>query len=128
MGLCPGAKRIPIDQAVSIPKINGAATFLARCQTAARANGTDPSHPTTGKADAPSNITSVANAVPVHVKSKWTTPRKTLLRGPRARIRGAELPDEWIVLGNHRDAWVSAASIPRAASASMMELTAHLEN
>ena len=22
------------------------------------------------------------------------------------RIRGAELPDEWIVLGNHRDAWV----------------------
>jgi len=28
-----------------------------------------------------------------------------------ARIRGRELPDEWVLIGNHRDAWWMAASI-----------------
>lgn len=40
-----------------------------------------------------------------------------------ARIRGAELPDEWVVLGNHRDAWVFGAVDPSSGTASMMELT-----
>ena len=29
------------------------------------------------------------------------------------RIRGAQLPDEWIVLGNHRDAWVFGGVDPQ---------------
>src|SRR6204780_418498 len=40
-----------------------------------------------------------------------------------ARIRGAELPDEWVVLGNHRDAWVFGGVDPSSGTASMMELT-----
>src|SRR2546430_4937049 len=40
-----------------------------------------------------------------------------------ARIRGSELPDEWIVLGNHRDAWVFGGVDPGSGTASMMELT-----
>jgi N-acetylated-alpha-linked acidic dipeptidase len=39
------------------------------------------------------------------------------------RIRGAQLPDEWIVLGNHRDAWVFGGVDPSSGTASMMELT-----
>ena len=39
------------------------------------------------------------------------------------RIRGAELPDEWVVLGNHRDAWVFGGVDPTSGTASMMELT-----
>ena len=42
------------------------------------------------------------------------------------RIRGAELPDEWIVLGNHRDAWVFGGVDPSSGTASMMELTRSL--
>jgi len=33
------------------------------------------------------------------------------------------LPDEWIVLGNHRDAWVFGGVDPPSGTASMMELT-----
>jgi hypothetical protein len=33
------------------------------------------------------------------------------------------LPDEWIVLGNHRDAWVFGGVDPGSGTASMMELT-----
>jgi N-acetylated-alpha-linked acidic dipeptidase len=42
------------------------------------------------------------------------------------RIRGSELPDEWIVLGNHRDAWVFGGVDPSSGTASMMELTRSL--
>ena len=42
------------------------------------------------------------------------------------RIRGAELPDEWIVLGNHRDAWVFGGVDPSSGTASMMETTGAL--
>ena len=37
------------------------------------------------------------------------------------RLRGAERPDEWVVLGNHRDAWVFGGVDPSSGSATMME-------
>ncbi len=40
-----------------------------------------------------------------------------------ARIRGTEFPDEWVVLGNHRDAWVYGGVDPSSGTASQMELT-----
>lgn len=43
-----------------------------------------------------------------------------------ARIRGSELPDEWILVGNHRDAWVYGGVDPVSGTASMLELTRSL--
>jgi N-acetylated-alpha-linked acidic dipeptidase len=37
------------------------------------------------------------------------------------RVRGSELPDEWVVAGNHRDAWVYGAVDPNSGTASMLE-------
>ena len=37
------------------------------------------------------------------------------------RIRGSEFPDEWVVAGNHRDAWVYGAVDPNSGTASMLE-------
>jgi N-acetylated-alpha-linked acidic dipeptidase len=37
------------------------------------------------------------------------------------RLRGAERPDEWVILGNHRDAWVFGGVDPSSGSASLME-------
>jgi N-acetylated-alpha-linked acidic dipeptidase len=37
------------------------------------------------------------------------------------RLRGVERPDEWVVLGNHRDAWVFGGVDPSSGSATMME-------
>src|SRR5262245_53427519 len=39
------------------------------------------------------------------------------------RIRGSERPDEWVVLGNHRDAWVFGGVDPSSGSAALMEVT-----
>jgi len=43
-----------------------------------------------------------------------------------ARIRGSEVPDEWVLLGNHRDAWAFGGVDPSSGTASMMELTRSL--
>ncbi len=37
------------------------------------------------------------------------------------RVRGSRLPDEWVVAGNHRDAWVYGAVDPNSGTAAMLE-------
>lgn len=37
------------------------------------------------------------------------------------RLRGAERPNEWVILGNHRDAWVFGGVDPSSGSATLME-------
>ena len=37
------------------------------------------------------------------------------------RVRGSEFPDEWVVSGNHRDAWVYGAVDPNSGTAAMLE-------
>ena len=64
-------------------------------------------------------------AVRVHVKVDMDTSIKpyTVVE---ARIRGSELPDEWVLIGNHRDAWVHGGVDPVSGTASMLELTRDL--
>lgn len=38
-----------------------------------------------------------------------------------AKIKGAKYPDEWIVRGNHQDAWVNGAADPISGQAAMLE-------
>jgi N-acetylated-alpha-linked acidic dipeptidase len=64
-------------------------------------------------------------AVRVHVHVDMDTSVKpyTVVE---ARIRGSELPDEWVLIGNHRDAWVYGGVDPVSGTASMLELTRSL--
>jgi N-acetylated-alpha-linked acidic dipeptidase len=38
-----------------------------------------------------------------------------------AKIRGSEFPDEWVIRGNHMDAWVNGAGDPVSGQAAMLE-------
>jgi N-acetylated-alpha-linked acidic dipeptidase len=38
-----------------------------------------------------------------------------------AKMRGSERPDQWIIRGNHRDAWVNGANDPTSGQVAMME-------
>jgi hypothetical protein len=40
-----------------------------------------------------------------------------------ARLRGTELADDWVLLGNHCDAWEFGGVDPSSGTASMLELT-----
>lgn len=37
------------------------------------------------------------------------------------RVKGSELPKEWVVVGNHRDAWVYGAVDPNSGTAALLE-------
>ncbi len=37
------------------------------------------------------------------------------------QVRGSELPEEWVVAGNHRDAWVYGAVDPNSGTSAMLE-------
>ncbi|HSR52046.1 MAG TPA: M28 family metallopeptidase [Acidobacteriota bacterium] len=43
-----------------------------------------------------------------------------------ARIEGSELPDEWIILGNHIDAWTYGAVDPNSGTTAMLEVASGL--
>ena len=59
---------------------------------------------------------------PVRVKMhlKMTAPYK-IIWDVVGTVRGSEFPDEWVIGGNHRDAWVYGAVDPNSGTAAMLE-------
>jgi len=117
----PGAKRIPVEEAVSIPKIM-ALPLSWHDAKPLLANMDGPVAPDDWQGGLPIKYHLGGQRVRVHVKIEMdnSTQPYYVVEG---RIRGAQLPDEWIVLGNHRDAWVFGGVDPSSGTASMMELT-----
>ena len=117
----PGAKRIPVEQAVSIPKIM-ALPLSWHDAKPLLANMDGPLAPDDWQGGLPIKYHLGGNRVRVHVKIEMdnSTQPYYVVEG---RIRGAQLPDEWVVLGNHRDAWVFGGVDPSSGTAAMMELT-----
>ncbi|MFZ0200505.1 MAG: M28 family metallopeptidase [Candidatus Sulfotelmatobacter sp.] len=117
----PGAKRIPVDEAVSIPKIM-ALPLSWHDAKPLLANMDGPVAPDEWQGGLPIKYHLGGKRVRVHVKIEMdnSTQPYYVVEG---RIRGAQLPDEWVVLGNHRDAWVFGAVDPSSGTASMMEVT-----
>ncbi len=119
----PGAKHITPEEARSLPKIP-ALPLSWRDAKPLLENMNGPEAPKDWQGALP--ITYRFNgAVKVHVKVDMDTSMQpyTVVE---ARIRGSELPDEWVLLGNHRDAWVYGGVDPSSGTASMMELTRSL--
>lgn len=115
-----GAKRIPIEQAVSVPKIialpmswRDARRFLE--------NMDGPEAPKDWQGGLPIKYR-LGGAVTAHVKVDMDNSVKPNYV-VEARIRGSEFPDEWIVLGNHRDAWEFGGVDPSSGTASMIEMS-----
>src|SRR5437660_3136809 len=117
----PGAKRIPVEEAISTPNIM-APPLSWHDAKPLLANMDGPRAPEDWQGGLPIKYHLGGNRVRVHVKIEMdnSTQPYYVVEG---HIRGAQLPDEWIVLGNHRDAWVFGGVDPSSGTASMMELT-----
>lgn len=61
-----------------------------------------------------------ASGVRVHLVSQQDYQVRTIW-DVVGKIKGSEYPDEWVVVGNHRDAWVYGAVDPNSGTASMLE-------
>jgi N-acetylated-alpha-linked acidic dipeptidase len=117
----PGAKRIPIEEAVSAPKIMALPLSWHDAKPLLE-NMDGPLAPADWQGGLPIQYHLGGERVKVHLKIEMdngTQPYYVV----EGRIRGSELPDEWVVLGNHRDAWAFGGVDPSSGTASMMELT-----
>jgi len=119
----PGAKHIAPEEARSLPKIPALSLSWREAKPLLE-NMTGPEAPRDWRGALPITYR-FTGAVRVHVKIDMDTSMQSYTV-VEARIRGSELPDEWVLLGNHRDAWVYGAVDPSSGTASMMELTRSL--
>src|SRR5438270_1171779 len=117
----PGAKRIRIEDAMSAPKIMALPLSWHDAKPLLE-NMRGPLAPESWQGGLPFQYHLGGEEVQAHLKIEMengTQPYYVV----EGRIRGSELPNEWVVLGNHRDAWVFGGVDPSSGTASMMELT-----
>ena len=118
-GSTPGAKRLAISEAKTLTKIpvlpmsyGDAQPLLAALQ--------GPVVPESWRGGLPFTYHVGPGPAKVHmrVKSNWDTKR---LYDVIVRIPGSVYPDEWILRGNHHDAWVNGAADPLSGTVALME-------
>jgi len=116
-----GAKRIPAADAVSIPKIMALPMSHHDIQPILEKLG-GPLAPEAWKGALPIAYRLGGADARLHVRIDMQTDVQPnyVVEG---RLTGSERPDEWVVLGNHHDAWVFGGVDPSSGTAAMMELT-----
>jgi N-acetylated-alpha-linked acidic dipeptidase len=110
VGATKDAKRLPLADVQTITKIPVLPISYGDAQPllAALKGPMAPEH-WRGALPFPYHIGPGPAKVHLKVKSNWDT--KTLY-DVIARVGGSEYPDEWVVRGNHHDAWVNGAEDP----------------
>lgn len=119
VGATRGARRLAIKNAPTIMKIPVMPISYSDALPLLRALG-GPLAPESWRGALP--ITYHIGPGPATVRLKlefnWTTvPAYNVI----ARMRGSERPDEWIIRGNHHDAWVNGADDPVSGMVAEME-------
>src|SRR5262245_32795231 len=117
----PGAPRIAIEDAVSVPRVMAVAMSHRDARPILAALG-GPLAPKEWQGGLPLEYRLGGAAAVVRVKADMQTDVRPnyVVEG---RIAGSERADEWVVLGNHHDAWVFGGVDPSSGTASMMEMT-----
>src|ERR1700722_3339703 len=118
VGATADAKRLPIAEAASIMKIPVLPLSYADAQPLLAAI-TGPLAPEgwRGALLITYHLGPGPAKVHLHVESDWgQKPVYDVI----ARIRGSELPDEWVVRGNHHDGWVFGAWDPLSGNVALM--------
>jgi len=119
VGATPEAKRLPLDQAVTLTKIPVMPISYADAQPLLAAlDGRVAPAPWRG--GLPITYRLGPGPAKVHLKLKFNWDRKPIY-DVIARIPGSVYPDEWILRGNHHDAWVNGAEDPVSGTIAVLE-------
>lgn len=115
----PDSKRISAEQATNLPKIPVTPLSYADA-TPIMANLGGPESPRGWQGALPFTYHVGPGPVKVHVALKQSY-RFTTIWDVIGTVRGSQLPNEWVVTGNHRDAWVYGAVDPSSGTAAQLE-------
>ena len=119
VGATKDAKRLPISEAKTLTKIPVLPISYAEAQPLLAALE-GPVAPREWGGKLPITYHVGPGPAKVHLKVKASWDIKTIYN-VIFRIPGAVYPDEWIVRGNHHDAWVNGATDPVSGMGSLLE-------
>jgi N-acetylated-alpha-linked acidic dipeptidase len=115
----PGSKRLPMSEAATMMKIPVLPISYADAQPLlAHLDG--PVAPEAWRGALPITYHLGPGGAKVHLQVSMDNSTRPLY-DVIATIRGSEFPDEWILDGNHHDAWVHGASDPLSGAAPLLE-------
>lgn len=114
----PGAKRLTLDQATTIQRIP-VLPISYEDATPLLAALTGPVAPESWRGALPLTY-HLGPSAPVHLKVTMDNETRPLY-DVVATIPGTEFPDEWVLYGNHHDAWVGGANDPLSGAAPLLE-------
>lgn len=114
-----GSKRLTMAEAKSLMKIPVLPLSYADAQPILQ-QLTGPVVPREWRGDLPITYHAGPGATRVHMKTDydWST---RPLHDVIATIPGSEFPDEWVIAGNHHDAWVNGADDPVSGAVALLE-------
>jgi len=115
----PDAKRTPPEQSTQLPKIPTTPLSYADAWPILEHLG-GPDSPRDWQGALPFTYHLGPGPVKVKMHLKQDYQFRTIW-DVIGRVRGSGLPDEWVVAGNHRDAWVYGAVDPNSGTAAMLE-------
>src|SRR5437868_4193282 len=119
VGATKDAKRLPIAQAKTLTKIPVLPISYADAQPLLAAVG-GPVAPSEWRGGLGITYHIGPGPARVHLRVKFDWSLKTL-RDVIARIPGSTASDEWVIRGNHHDAWVNGAEDPISGQAPLIE-------
>jgi N-acetylated-alpha-linked acidic dipeptidase len=115
----PGDKRVSPEKSVQMPKIPVTPISYHDAEPILQNLG-GPDSPREWQGSLPFTYHTGPGPVRVKMHLKQDYQFRTLW-DVIGRVRGSDLPDEWVVAGNHRDAWVYGAVDPNSGTAAMLE-------
>jgi N-acetylated-alpha-linked acidic dipeptidase len=119
VGATPEAKRLSLSEVKTLTKIPVMPISYEDAEPLLRALGGDlVPEPWRGSLPLAYHVGPGPAKVHLHLKFNWD--RKPLY-DVIARIPGAKYPDEWIIRGNHHDAWVNGAGDPVSGTSPELE-------
>ncbi len=119
VGATENAKRLPISEAATLTKIPVLPISYADAQPLLE-HMEGPIAPAAWRGSLPITYHLGPGAAKVHLQLAFNWDMKPV-RDVIATIPGGEYKDEWIVRGNHHDAWVNGAEDPVSGTMSLLE-------
>jgi N-acetylated-alpha-linked acidic dipeptidase len=119
VGASPNAKRLAIKDAPSLTKIPDLPISYSDAQPLLAALE-GPMAPKEWRGGLPISYHVGPGKTKVHLKVNFNWDMKEIY-DVIARIPGAQFPGEWVIRGNHHDAWVNGAADPTSGQVAMLE-------
>ncbi|HEV2470457.1 MAG TPA: M28 family metallopeptidase [Candidatus Sulfotelmatobacter sp.] len=115
----PDSKRISPEQSAQVPKVPVTPlSYHDAWPILQHLGGPDSPRQWQGALPFTYHVGPGPSKVKMHLKQDY---QFRTLWDVEGRVKGTESPDEWVVVGNHRDAWVYGAVDPNSGTAAMLE-------